>query len=139
MKKAAETEVSAACMCSDHSALCLSLLHYTTLFDASLLAGEATEVVKLRTAHFAVFVDGDGLDERRFHREDAFYADSVGNLADCEALFVLMAVDADHHATVLLDTLFVTFFDAVGNGDCVAGAEIGVLFVGCKCLFGYLD
>ena len=63
MKKAAETEVSAACMCSDHSALCLSLLHYTTLFDASLLAGEATEVVKFGATHLAILVDGDRVDE----------------------------------------------------------------------------
>lgn len=115
------------------------LLRYATFLDAGFLAGEAAEVVEFRTTHFTVLVDGDAVDERRFDGENTFHADVVAHLAHGEALFGAFAGDADNDATILLDTFLVTFFDAVGNGDCVAGAEIGVLFVGCKCLFGYLD
>lgn len=117
----------------------VSVFDYATLFDASFLAGEAAEVVEFGAAHFTVFVYDDRIDEGGFYREDTLNADVVAHFAHGEALFSAFSRDADHNTAIQLDTLFVTFFDAVGNGDCVAGAEIGVLFVGCKCLFGYLD
>lgn len=47
-----------------------------------------------------------------------------------------MAVDADHHAAELLDTLLVTLLDAVGDGDGVAGTELVDFFLGgCESLF----
>jgi len=47
-----------------------------------------------------------------------------------------VAVDADHHAAELLDTLLVTLLDAVGDGDGVAGTELVDFFLGgCESLF----
>ena len=38
-------------------------LHYATLFDTGFLAGEVAEIVKLGTTYFAVFVNGNRIDE----------------------------------------------------------------------------
>lgn len=108
------------------------LLCYATLLDASLLAGEATKVVELSAAHFAVLVDCDRVDERRLDGEDALNTDVVGNLAHSEAFLFAFSGDADNDAAVLLDTLFVAFLDAVSDSDCVARLEIGVLLAGGK-------
>lgn len=112
------------------------LLLHAAFFDAGLLAREGAEVVELGATHLTVLVDGDGIDEGRFDGEDTFYTDIVAHLADGEALLVAFAADADYNAAVLLDTLFVAFFDSVSYGDSVAGAEFGVLFARGKCLFG---
>ena len=106
--------------------LLFGFVHYAALFDTGFLAGKATEIVKLGTTYFTVFVYRDGIDERRFDREDTLNADVVGHFADGETFFGAFAVDADHNAAVLLDTFLVTFLDAVGYGDGVAGAEFGV-------------
>ncbi len=44
--------------------LTLLLRVYATLFDTGFFAGELAQIVKFCTAHFAVFVDGDRVDER---------------------------------------------------------------------------
>ncbi len=112
---------------------------YATLFDTGFLAGELAEVVQFGTAYFTVFVDGDRVDKRRFDGEDTLNTDVVAHLADGETFLAAFATDADNNAAILLDTLFVTFFDAVSHGDCVAGAEVRVLFAGGKCFFGNLN
>ena len=117
-------------------AMLLCFLDYAAFLDAGFLAGELAQVVKFRTAYFTVFVHCDRIDERRFEGEDTFHTDIVAHLADGEALLVAFAADADYNAAVLLDTLFVAFFDSVSYGDGVAGAEFGVLFARGKCLFG---
>lgn len=119
--------------------LLFGFVHYAALFDTGFLAGKATEIVKLGTTYFTVFVYRDGIDERRFDREDTLNADVVGHFADGETFFVAFTAYADHNAAVLLDTFLVTFLDAVGYGDGVAGAEFGVLFAGGKSFFGYFD
>lgn len=117
----------------------VSVFDYATLFDASFLAGEAAEVVEFGAAHFTVFVYDDRIDEGGFYREDTLNADVVAHFAHGEALFVTVAGDADYDAAVLLDTLFVAFFDTVSHGDGVAGTKLGMLLAGGKCLFGYFD
>ena len=50
-----------------------------------------------------------------------------------------MCIRDSNHTAVLLDTFLVTLFDAISNGDGVAGAEFGMLLSGSKCLLGYFD
>ena len=111
---------------------------HTLFSDAGLLAGEGAEVVELGATYLTVLVDGDGVDKRGFDGEDTLNTDVVGHLADGETLFGAFAGDADYNTAVLLDTLFVTLFDTIGDGDGVAGAEIGMLLAGGKSLFGNL-
>lgn len=121
------------------SGLSLSFLH-AALFDTGFLAGKATEIVQFGAAHLAKLVDGNRLDERRFHGEYTLNADTVGDFADSETLFVFVSVDADDYAAELLDTLFVTLFDAVSHCDGIAGAESGqILFRSGECLLHYFD
>lgn len=110
-----------------------------TLFDTSLFAGETTQVVQFGAANFAILVDYDGVDERRLDGEDTLNADVVGHFAYGEALFGAFARNFDNHTAVLLDTFLITFFDAVGHGDGIAGTEIGMLLATGKSLFGNLD
>ena len=114
-------------------------LHYAALFDTSLLAGEGAEVVELCAAHFAVLVHDDRVDERRLYGENTLHTDVVAHLAHSEALLAAFTIDADNHAAVLLDTLFVTLFDAVSHGDGVAGTELRELLAGGESLFGNFD
>ncbi len=95
-----------------------------------LLAGKATEVVKFGATHLAILVDGDRVDERRFDGEDTLHTDVVAHFADGETLLVAVARDTDYHTAILLDTLFVTLFDAVSHGDGVAGTEFGMFLAG---------
>ena len=109
-----------------------------TLFDTSLFAGETTQVVQFGAANFAILVDYDGVDERRLEGEDTLNADVVGHFAYGEALFGAFARNLDYNPAILLNTFFVTLFDAIGYGDGVAGAKIGMLLAGGKSLFGNL-
>ena len=96
-------------------------------------------MVKFCATHLAVFVNDNRVDKRRLQGEDTLNADIVAHLANGETFLSAFAGDFDHNAAILLDTLFVTLFDAVSDCDGVAGAELGMLFAGGKCLFGYLD
>ena len=113
--------------CPDAFCRCCSLFRNVdaALLDAGLLAGKATEVVKFGATHLAILVDGDRVDERRFDGEDTLHTDVVAHFADGETLLVAVARDTDYHTAILLDTLFVTLFDAVGHGDGVAGTNSG--------------
>ncbi len=117
----------------------VSVFDYATLFDASFLAGEAAEVVEFGAAHFTVFVYDDRIDEGGFYREDTLNSDVVAHFAHGEALFSAFSRDADHNTAIQLDTLFVTFFDSVSDCDCVARAELRMLFAGSKSFFGNLN
>ena len=114
-------------------------LYYATLFDTGFLAGELAEIVKFGATYFTVFVHGNRVDERRFDGEDTFYTDVVAHFADSEALLGAFARDADYNTALLLDTLFVTFFDTVSDSDGVAGCELRVLLAGSECFFGNLN
>lgn len=112
----------------------LFLFLHEALLDAGLLAGEIAQVIEFCAANLTVLVDGDRFDEGRFNREDTFHSDAVGNLAHGEALFVLMARDADYHTAILLDTFLVALFDTVSDSDGVAGAKlIEFFFRSCEC------
>ena len=111
-------------------------LDNTTLFDASFLTCEAAEVVEFSATNLTVFVDYDRVDERRFDGEDALNADVVAHFANGEAFLCAFARDADNNTAILLNTLFVTFFDSISDCDGVAGTEFGELFAGSKSLFG---
>ena len=117
----------------------LVLLDYAALLDTGLLAGEGAEVVQFCAANLTVLVDSDRVNERRFDGEDALNADVVAHLTHGEALFGAFARNADNDTAILLDTLFVTLFDAVSYGDGVAGAEFRMLLARGECLFGNLD
>ena len=112
------------------------LVDYAALFDASFLAGEIAQIVKFCATNLTVLVDCDRVDERRFDGEDTLNTDVVADFTNGEALFVPFARDTDHYATVLLDTLFVTLFDAISHCDGVAGAKLGMCFAGSECFFG---
>ncbi len=73
------------------------------------------------------------------YREDTLHADVVAHFAHGEALFSAFSRDADHNTAIQLDTLFVTFFDSVSDCDCVARAELRMLFAGSKSFFGNLN
>ena len=120
-------------------AMLLCFLDYAAFLDAGFLAGELAQVVKFRTAYFAVFVHCDRIDERRFEGEDTLHTDIVAHLADGEALLFAFACDFDHYAAVLLDTFLVAFLDTVCHGDGVAGSEILVLLAGGKRFLGNLN
>lgn len=131
-------------ICTFHFLVCLNgselvFGYYAAFFDTCFLAGEGAEVVEFCTAYFTEFVYGDRVDERGVEGEDTFYADVVGNFTDGEAFFVAFANNLDDNATILLDTLFVAFFDSVCDGDGVAGAELGMFLAGSESLLGYFD
>ena len=64
-----------------------------------------------------MLVDNDAVDERRLERENTLNTDIVTDLANGETLRLTLAVDFNHHTTVLLDTLLVTLLDAGGSGS----------------------
>lgn len=112
---------------------------YATLLDAGFLAGETAEVVKFGATNLTVLVYGDGVDEGRLDGEDTLHTDVVAHLADSETFFHAFAGNADNYTAILLNTLFVTFFDAVSHGDGVTGTEFGKFLAGSKSLFGYFN
>ena len=111
-------------------------LDNATFFDAGLLTCELAQVVKLGTTYLTVLVDGNGVDERRLDGEDTLNTDVFAHFANGETLLRAFAGDADNHTAVLLDTLLVTFFDAVSHSDGVAGAKFGMLLAGSESFFG---
>ena len=119
-------------LCCDFRELLLD--QHTALFDASFLTCEFAQIVDSCTAHTTKLVNNDVVDEWRIHREDTLNADVVANLAHSETFLVAFAVDFNHNAAVLLNTLLVTLFDAVSNCDCVTWLENRKFFLRSKCL-----
>ena len=84
-------------------------------------------------------MNGDALDKWAVHREDTLNTYITRHFTNCEALFVSATMDADYITTELLNTLFVTFFDAVRYSDLVTSLKRRKLFLLTgKCLFGNL-
>ena len=98
------------------SAISKSLFLNDALGNASLLTGEVTKVIKLSATYFTVLVNGDGLDKRRIHWENTLNTYVTRHLANRKALLILRAADLDYITTELLNTLFVTLFNAVSYG-----------------------
>ena len=97
------------------------------LFDAGFLAGEVTQVENPCPADFTNLVDFDFVDEGGFVGENSLDTHSAGNLANGEGAGErAAALDLNHGTTEFLETIFVAFFDSVGNGDGVTCLELGV-------------
>jgi len=126
---------------SEIGLVCLSLLldDDAALLDASLLARETTQIVQLGATHLTVLVDDNTVDKGRFNGEDTLHTDVVADLAHSETLLGTLARDLDDHATILLNTLFVTLLDAISHGDGVAREEFGKFLASCKSLLGNLN
>ena len=102
---------------------------YTLLLlaDACLLTGKVAKIEDACTAYLADFVEFDVHNRRRLIREDSLDTDAAGNLADCEGLGEGSGTaDLDDHTFELLETILVTFLDAIGNGDSITGLELGI-------------
>jgi len=104
-----------------NAGLCLLLVRIVAFFlDAGLLTSEVAQVVELSATHLADLVDGDAVDGRRVDGEDTLYANGAAHLAYGEALLVAMTADLDDYSAEELDSLLVTLYDFVSNGNCVA-------------------
>ena len=93
-----------------------SALRLATLLDASLLAAQVAQVVKLRAADAAPAGDLDGLQVRGVNREGTLNTDAEGDLADGEGLADAGALTTDADTleelctlVVALDNLYVYF------------------------------
>ena len=97
------------------------------LADAGLLTGEVTEVEDAGAANLAELVNLDAVDEGRLEREDSFYTHATGNFAHREGSGErIHAFHLNNYSAELLESLFITFLDSVGNGDSVTGLELRV-------------
>ena len=102
------------------------------LFDASFLARELAEVEDACPADFTYLVDLYLLDERAFVGENPLDSDTVGNFPYGESPGIRGGTtNLDDYSAEILKSVLVTFFNPVGNGDCVTGLEcrIGGCFV----------
>src|ERR1700704_6950435 len=70
------------------------------LDDAGRLAAQIAQVIQLGAAHLAATHHFDRVDHRRHHREYAFHAFAVGNLANGEALVEPAAGTANANAFI---------------------------------------
>src|SRR5260221_1886538 len=77
--------------------------------DAGRLAAQIAQVIQLGATHLAATHHGDRVDHRRHHREYAFHAFAVGNLADGKTLIEPAAGTADADAFIGLDAGAVAF------------------------------
>ena len=109
---------------------------HSFFFDTGFFTGKCTQIVQFGATYFTHFIYSDAVDERRFDGENSFYTDVVGHLTYCKTLFLTATRDADNNTAILLDTLFVTLFDAVCYGDGITTLKRGVLFTGSERLFG---
>ncbi len=103
-----------------------------TLLETGALASTFTQEVQAGTAHFVVAFNHQLGDARGIGQEGTFHADTIaGNPADGEAGAIAAAANVEDDALEFLDSLAVTFFDFVVNGNGIAREnvwDIGVLF-----------
>lgn len=97
------------------------------LFDTGFLTGEVAQVEDAGAAHGTVLVDINLLDERAGDGEDTLHTHAVGDLADSKGLGCSASAALKDNALEVLDSLFVTFFNLVMDGDGVASFELGEL------------
>ena len=97
------------------------------LFDTGFLTGEVAQVEDAGVAHSTVLVDINLLDERAGDGEDTLHTHAVGDLADSKGLGSSASAALQDNALEVLDSLFVTFFNLVMDGDGVASFELGEL------------
>src|SRR3984885_11054928 len=95
------------------------------LDDAGRLAAQIAEVIKLGTAYLAAAHHLDRVDHRRHHREHAFDAFAVGNLAHGEALVEPAAGAADADAFIGLHAGAIAFHHLDVDDQGIAGPEVG--------------
>ena len=98
-----------------------------TLFDTGFLTGEVAQIEDAGAAHSTVLVDIDLLDERAGDGENTLHADAVRDLADSKGLGSSASTALQDNALEVLDSLFVSFFDLVMDGDGIASLELGEL------------
>ena len=97
------------------------------LLDAGLLTGEITEVEDACAADLTNLVDLDAVNERGLVGENPFNTYAAGYLADSECPGEgIHTLYLDNYSTKLLESLFITFLDSVGHGDCVTGLELRI-------------
>src|SRR5512140_1795169 len=95
------------------------------LRDAGGLAATIPQVIQLRAPHLTVPLDLDPLEHGRVHRERAFHADTLRNLANGERLARAAASPGDHEALEHLNAFLLAFLDLHVNLDRVSGRERG--------------
>ena len=100
-----------------------SALRLATLLDASLLAAQVAQVVKLRAADAATAGDLDGLSVRGVNREGTLNADAEGDLADGEGLADAGALTTDANTLEELCTLVVALDNLYVYVEGIAWAE----------------
>src|ERR1700738_4275128 len=100
------------------------------LDDAGRLAAQIAQVIEFRAAHLAAAHHLDRIDHRRHHREDAFHAFAVGNLAHRKALVEACAGAADADAFIGLHARAVAFDHLDVDDHGIAGSEIRNLLAG---------
>src|SRR5450830_486667 len=102
------------------------------LLKSGALASAFAQEVQAGTAHFVVAFNNKLGDAGGIGQEGTFHADAIaGNPADCEAGAVAAAANVEDDTLEFLDSLAVTFFNLIVNGNGIAREnvwDIGVLF-----------
>ena len=98
------------------------------LFNTGFLTGQITEIENTGTAHSTMFVDIYLLDERACEGEDTLHTYAIGNLTDSKGFSSTTSTTLQDNALEVLDSLFVTFFNLVMDGNRIASLELGELF-----------
>lgn len=88
----------------------------------------AAEEIQFRPANFTSFIQHDGFDIGRIHREGSFHTNGIRNLTYGKGSCSTLTLTFDHIALKTLDTFLITFNDLVVNGNIVPCFEFGNFF-----------
>jgi hypothetical protein len=95
------------------------------LLDARFAADGTAQVEQAGTTHLSALQQLDFSDGRGDKGENALHTDAAGYLADGEGLGGTCPFDLDDIAFENLDSLLVSFYDAVADGNSVTRTEVG--------------
>lgn len=96
-----------------------------TLFETCRFTAETTQVVDPSTAYHTTTNDFNLVDRRGDIWENPLYTHIVGDLANSKSCRSTYTATLNAYALVLLDTLFVAFFDANVHVNRIASFEVG--------------
>src|SRR5687767_8203861 len=98
----------------------LCLVACVALFDASRLAAQIAQVIKLRAADFSVADNVYVVNNGRVKRENAFDADTEADLANRDGFAHAAVFAGDHDAFKCLQAFLAAFLDPNVDANVVA-------------------